>query len=102
MNPYRAKKPADHFQVFDEKSGFLEGITEEGKKTIEVCGLHREELVTARQEEWEKVKIELFRKFLNSRENTQLIPDQMQYSLYLKLALKTVLNKMAAGLDSQL
>jgi hypothetical protein len=101
LNPYRVKKLAGHFQVFDEKSGFLEGISEEGKRTIEVCGLHREDLVIARQEEWEKVKIELFRKFLNSRENTQLVPDQMQYSLYLKLALKTVVNKMAAGLDSQ-
>lgn len=103
LNPYRVKKPAHHFQVFGEAEnpGFLEGISEEGKETIEVCGLNRDSLVIARQEEWEKEKKNLFLKYLDSRENTQWVMDQMQYSLYLKLVLKTVLKKMEAGLDSQ-
>lgn len=101
LNPYRVKKPTDHFQVFDEKSGFLEGVSDEGKKTIDVCGLNRENLLIARHEEWEKVKTQLFQNLLNFRENTPLVPDQMQFSLYLKLALKTAWQKMEPRIDSQ-
>ncbi|MCP4153063.1 MAG: hypothetical protein GY757_35350, partial [bacterium] len=97
LNPYNEKRPLDHFHVFDENTGFLEGRTEEGKRMVEICALHREGLVNARKAEWEKVKIELLLKYVNvidQKEPMEL--EDMPYSLYLKLALDNVANKMKA------
>ncbi len=100
LNPYRETNMMGHFSVFDENSGFLEGRTEEGKKTVEICNLCREDLVNARREEWEKLRLELFRRYLDQDNRTSKAGmDEMPYSLYLKLALKAAASKIAASMD---
>jgi hypothetical protein len=92
LNPYKEKKPIDHFQLSNTKNDFLEGKTIEGKKTIEICDLNRELLKNTRIKEWKKVSTNIF-KMLLSTDINQIIPDDMEFSLYLKLKLESVFQK---------
>lgn len=63
LSPYREEDLRQHFRFFTHFDGKLwgnvVGATERGKKTIEVCRLHRNELVEARQKVQERVILRL-------------------------------------------
>ncbi len=99
LNPYDEKKPEEHF-AFGIK-GIITGKTESGKETIEICKLDRETLQTSRQAKWEEAKEKLLLKWLQE-EDSQVVPNDMGYSAYLRVALKKHIDKKYKRLNGRL
>jgi hypothetical protein len=74
-------------------NGFVAGITEKGKTTVKACNLNREELQTSRQREWEKYRTHLFMQLIYSGDS-KILTDDMEYSAYLRAALRTYISQL--------
>lgn len=86
LNPYVEENPEEHFKV-SKIDGLIEGTTEKGKRTIDICDLNREELHTSRLKEWEKSKVAFFFDLIKGGIE-KVVSDDREFSAYLRKALK--------------
>ncbi|MCP4213455.1 MAG: hypothetical protein GY765_02310 [bacterium] len=98
INPYQ-EYPEDHIAF--GKKGIIVGKTEKGRATIAICDLEREELQNARQGEWEKVKMGLLIKIANGGDD-KVVPDEMQFSAYLREELKRYPQELAGEIEKRI
>ncbi len=86
LNPYEEENPGEHFEI-SQIDGLIEGSTEKGKRTIDICDLNREELYTRRLKEWEKSKVDLLLEVIKGRIE-KVVTDDREFSAYLRKAMK--------------
>lgn len=92
LNPYGGFKTEKHLNF--GLNGFVAGITEKGKTTVKICNLNREELQSSRQREWEKCKTNLFMGLILGGDS-KIVTADMEYSAYLRAALRTYIDHLA-------
>lgn len=96
LNPIVDTHPEKHL-IFGI-NGIIAGKTERGDATVSICNLNREELQAARQQEWEKLKIQLLLKLFQGGES-KIISQDMQFSAYLGTAIKKFHARMGEQLQ---
>lgn len=99
LNPYYGFKSEEHLNF--RLNGFVAGITEKGKTTVKACNLNREELQTSRQREWEKYRTHLFIELLHGGDS-KIVTDDMEYSAYLRVALRAYIDQLAQEAEKRI
>ena len=88
LNPYK-DDPKKHIKF--GKFGVVSGISEKGRKSVDVYNIDRKELCIRREEEWEKLKIKLLICLINDK--GILIKDDMEFSSYLRETLNRYIHE---------
>ncbi len=96
LNPYEDKDIDTHI-AFGVK-GIIAGKTERGRQTIDICDLNRSELMTDRLREFEKRRGTLFMELVFGGDH-ELVSNKMEFSAYLRAALKVVVKELPAEVE---
>jgi hypothetical protein len=99
LNPYDGFKTEEHLNF--RPNGFVAGITEKGKTTVKTCNLNREELQTSRQREGEKCKKNLLLELMHGGDS-KIATRDMEYSAYLRVALKAYIDQLAQEAEKRI